>query len=254
MKTKLVTICAMTAVVAALGSTAHAGIVGWTAESGLLPSDSSFSASARFELSGQADYVTLGANGLAFEDTTPSLKVAFRKPDIPVQPPVEFAYQISLRVNSHSRTNLDWAAFTGIVDDSKSILLIVSTDAVGFAGTSANSYVGGASYSLDTTKAFHDYRVIKASDTVSLFVDDSQTPAISLPYSSFTHWTVTEHMVLLSGSSQNGTADFEVKEFYYNLEGTTIPEPATLSLLAFGGLAMVRRKRKSDSQRKRGQS
>jgi probable HAF family extracellular repeat protein len=32
----------------------------------------------------------------------------------------------------------------------------------------------------------------------------------------------------------------------------TIPEPATLSLLAFGGLAMLRRKRKSDSQRKRG--
>jgi hypothetical protein len=33
-----------------------------------------------------------------------------------------------------------------------------------------------------------------------------------------------------------------------------VPEPTTLSLLALGGLAMVRRKRKSDSQRKRGRA
>jgi hypothetical protein len=246
MRTFVLTLVVVTTFVALSppGSTAHAEIVGWTAESGLLPSDPSLSAPVRFELGGQTDYVTLGADGLAFEDTSLSPKVSFRKADIPVQPPAEFAYQISLRVNSHSRADLDWAIFTGIVDDSKSILLIVSTDAVGFAGANANSYVGDASYSLDTTQSFHDYRVTKASDTVSLFVDDSQTPAISLPYSSFTHWTVTDHMVLLAGTSQKGTADFEVKEFYYNLGGTTIPEPATLSLLALGSLAVVRRRKR----------
>lgn len=233
---------AMLTVFLAIGPPASAGIVEWKASSGLMPTDSSLPPAARYELTGESDYAFL-SDVLQIQDTSSPLQVGLSKKDIPASPPAEFAFQIELRMGSHSRTGLDWGAFTGIVDGVKPVLLVISTEAVGFAGNNANSYVEGASYALDTTDVFHTYRVTKSGNTVDLFVDEIAEPVVSCLYSAFIDWTVTDHMVLLAGTSQNGTAAFEVSEFAYNLEGTDVPEPATVALLALGGLAVIRKRK-----------
>ncbi len=54
-----------------------------------------------------------------------------------------------------------------------------------------------------------------------------------------------EAQVILTQSSNPGVANFDIRSFAFNLEGTAIPEPATLAMLALGGSAVIRRKRRA---------
>ncbi len=114
--------------------------------------------------------------------------------------------------------------------------LLVASDKVGFAGHSAAHYVDDISYAMDTTDAFHTYTVIMSGETVSLFMDGAADAVISIPFDHF-EGDSQQNFIRLATTSNSGTADFDVRAFYYNLDGTAIPEPSTLGLLAMGAAA-----------------
>jgi len=152
----------------------------------------------------------------------------------------EWAFQTEIRINSHSRPYLDWAADLAIMDGNKSVMLLIAKDAVGFANPNAHSYVNGSFYALDTTDTFHTYRVIKNMASVDLFVDNMVSPVVSVPYNDFQLWWDNTNMILLASTSTMGVANYDIVSFAYNLEGSDIPEPTTLALLALGGVALLR--------------
>lgn len=93
---------------------------------------------------------------------------------------------------------------------------------------------------MKTTDAFHVYRLIKAGQVVSLYVDDMTTPKFSLPYTDLGASGGTAQAFLVNTSS-SGTAAFDIASFAYDTGTTLIPEPG-MGALGLGLLAMGRRR------------
>lgn len=224
----------------------HAEIVLWDATSGMLPSDPSIPISQRFELIGEASYLSMNNGYINMNDTSDPLNIGFIKTDISdITSEQDWAIEIRLRMNSHLRdSGTNWGAYLGIVEANKSILLTIATDEIGFMDADRFGFIDDASIAFDTSDNFHTFRVIKTGGIVSLYVDDNESASLSIPYTSFGLWTGPTNSVFLPVSSSIGTSNYDVAYFAYNLDGTTIPEPTTLSLIALGGL-FLRQKRKA---------
>jgi hypothetical protein len=207
----------------------HAEIISWDASSGLLPSDPSIEESSRFAFYGNSSWLSFREGAMNVnEDSTIRMLYFYKDGSIPSRIN-NWAFQIELRMNSHSGPAFDFGAITGIEVVGRRSLLVISRDCVGFAGRS-EEFVNGQKYLMDTTDDFHVYRVIQTSGLVNLFVDTFDLPLISIPYSDLQ-------------SSYPGIANFDVKSFLYNPNGTAIPEPAAVSLFALGAI-LAGRKRK----------
>ena len=214
-------------------------IVSWDASSGLLPSDSSIDESSRFVLNGNASWLSIQNGAMNVNDNSATYQLNFKNLNyLPIGQ--DWAYQIELKMNSHSRPILDYGATAGITQYRRSFLGIAS-DKVGFVGN--NEFINGQMYSIDTTNSFHVYRVIKNADIVSLYVDNFDTPVMSISYEFFPIHGYDGTDVTLTMSSNPGLANYDVKSFVYNPIGSEIPEPATLSLLTIGAF-LAGRKRK----------
>ncbi len=220
-------------------ATIYGGIISWHASSGVLPSDASIPEDGRFEMSARPGYVSLSGGMLTIDDASTVWQAGFNKfYDAPLEN--EWAYQIELRMNTHSRPVEDYGAVTGIRDRAKSGMLAFATDRVGIPDDSG--IFGAGSFLMDTTDDFHVYRVVHQADTVLLYVDTFDSPVLSVQYADLSadpHPLQTQ--VILTQSSTPGVANFDIRSFAFNLEGTAIPEPATLLLLAMGGLTLMRR-------------
>jgi hypothetical protein len=223
----------------------YAEIVLWDATSGMLPSDTSIPISQRFELVGEASFLSMNNGYINMNDTSNPLNIGFRKTDISaISSEQDWAVETHVRMNSHSRdSEIDWGAYFGILEANKSILLTIATGEIGFMGADRHSFVDGVSLSFDASDSFHSYRIIKTDGIVNLYLDNNESASLSIPYANFGLWTGPTNSVFFSASSSIGTSNYDVAYFAYNLDGTTIPEPASLSLLALGGL-LFRRKRK----------
>ncbi len=229
-------------------STAHAEIFAWNASSGVLPSDASIPEDGRFEMSAQSGYVSLSGGMLTIDDASTTWQASFNKPyDAPTGS--EWAYQIELRMNTHSRPEEDYGAVTGIRDGVKTGMLAFATDQIGVPDDSG--IFGAGSVLLDTTDDFHVYRVVHQLDTLLLYIDTFDSPALSVQYADLPAHPQDgpEAQIVLAASSNPGVANFDIRSFAFNLEGTEVPEPATLSLLAAGGLALIRRRNRKGGER-----
>lgn len=166
--------------VMACTTASNATVVWWSGDSGVPPWDDSIPPERRF-VYGPPSYISFSGGLINFHDTGGgSSSGAVSKDDIgPVS--TSWAFQIELRMNSHSRPNFDWGAETGIFDGAHRCFLIISRNAVGFEGFNGDSFVDGQSVSLDTTNGFHTYRVIKNGSLVQLFVDNLASPALAIP-------------------------------------------------------------------------
>jgi hypothetical protein len=225
-----------------LSTVGYAKIVSWDASSGLLPSDESIPIEERFLSSGSYSFSSLQDGALNINDIHDYLHDSYINGTTLPTNNEDWAYQIELRVNSHSGSSFDYAAETGFRIDGTAIFTTISSEKVGFGG--AGDFLNGQSYTMDTTDDFHIYRVIKTSETVSLYVDVFNTPVLVIPYDEFPVYPAHEtSMVYMVGSPSSGLANFDVKSYVYNTSGTTIPEPATISLLTIGAFLAGRRRK-----------
>lgn len=239
----MVTIVATVATIFLVTGALQAEIVSWTGASGVAPWDASVPADQRFTLFGDSSFATMQVGHFNIADTVTASAVNVLKDDLPlISADAQFAFQVRLRVNAHARSILDWGAYSGMRGGGWLVGIIVSHDGVGFSGDSANSYVDGLFSSLDTTDEFHNYLVVRTVNSVALYIDGSSVAAISAPLTHFQ--PTTENVFRLATSSNRGTSDFDIESFAYNLQGTTVPEPATMSLLALGLGALASRRRR----------
>ena len=230
-------ICSLLFLFSTLGFTE---IVSWDASSGILPSDSSIPLEERFLISGESSFVSLQEGYLNINDPSNPLFVGFVNHTTLPTNSDDWAYQIEIKINSHTRLNWDYAAVTGFSIDGTFLFTVISSDRVGFSGP--GEFLNGQTYSMDTTDDFHIYRVIKTSDIVSLYVDVFDAPVLTSPYEDFYNYSDHGTKVALAETSNPGLANFDVKSFIYNTNGTTIPEPCTLVFLTIGGLLLSRKK------------
>ena len=113
--------------------------------------------------------------------------------------------------------------------------ITVNTDGIGTGGQ------GVARTAFDTTSGFHDYRLDVASGVGTLTIDGlffASTPVNDTP--SLIYPTLND--ALFGDGSYSGTSQTELSLFRYT---ATVPEPGTLSLVAFGvaSLLITRRRR-----------
>jgi len=213
-------------------------VISWHASSGVLPNDPSIPSESRFSIVTEG-MLSLETGFLHVSDTRTSggsRKMQIVKTDVdPIQPADSWAYQVQLKMNSHSRPTANWGAEVGIRDVARFPVILIARDRVGFAGYNSDSFIDGRVHRLDTTDGFHTYRVVKDGENVELFVDDFGSAVLTIPYgrmqsSSGTHFRV--------GTSGKGVANFDVRSFAFNPSGTVIPEPSSLMLLT-GGLSAL---------------
>lgn len=110
----------------------------------------------------------------------------------------------------------------GILDEGRRRLLAIATDKIGFLDTHGNSWINDTYYSLDTTDDFHTYRVIKDSETVDVFVDVFDSPVLSFAYTDL-YPNSAPVQVILTVTSGQGVADYDVRSFGFNSDGTELP-------------------------------
>lgn len=214
-------------------------IVSWHASSRVLPDDPSIPAGSRFEIIGESSFVSLQPDWLNMSDTVTGIEVGIMKFDIPpIQPGDSWAYQVQLRMNAHNRDYLDWGAELGIVEEERYGKILIAKDRIGFPGTGGHSFINGVSHAMDTTDGFHVYRVVKELPQVNLFVDDFDVPVLSVAYSDLQSLASDPH-IRMAATSSFGTANYDVRGFAYNLDGTVIPEPSTILLLLTALLPLV---------------
>jgi len=88
---------------------------------------------------------------------------------------------------------------------------------------------------MDTMDTFHTYRLEGQGTGLDVFVDS--VPVLSLPAGP---GGGTSTLYFGDGAGDNPT-----RSYWDYVTFTTIPEPAALSLLAIGGLALTRRRRRT---------
>lgn len=206
----------------------------WHASSGVPPWDASIPPESRFAITNNGVSVALQSpHYLEINDPGGSVEANVRRKGsiAPIPETDPWAYQVELRMISHQRPDVDFGAHAGIQDQSRSGALTFAKDWVGFWEAQ--------SYPLDTTDDFHAYRVIKDPQTglVRLFVDTFDTAVLTVAYDELQSSSFTQ--VLLAGTSNPGRANFYVRSFAFNRNGTAIPEPSTLALMAMAALGLL---------------
>lgn len=99
--------------------------------------------------------------------------------------------------------------------------------------------VGNYWRAFDTTDDFHHYRLVVDDGVGSLFIDGGPDPFLSVPVGS--PWFPTPDYVAFGDRTYDGQCDWLLRSLSY----INVPDPATLSLLALGGLAVVWRRRRA---------
>ena len=228
-----------------LSSETFAAIISYDAASGVLPSDQSIAPERRFqEISTHLGYSTVSSGVLTIHDTSSVEETVFYRESPPVASTTVAAFQIEVKVISANRPELNIAGDIGFMDGVKSVRVGLEPDRVGFVSRTGTAFTH--SIPFDTTNDFHLFRVHKNGDSqVQLFIDDMTTPVLSVPYSQLANLNSgTPLRTMLWQGSNTGRSLVEIKSFAYNPNGLAVPEPATLSLLALGGLALVRRRKR----------
>lgn len=242
----------------ALASPAVGQIVSWNASSGLLPFDASIPADQRFAFGGNPSFVSMQDGFMNINETSTTFTVAISKTDIvPIDASDAWAFEIELRTNSHDRPVFDVGASTGIDGGGKRAFLLIARDAIGFGDLGGvDAWQEGGVHFMDTTDSFHVYRVIKSEGLVRVFVDNSTTPVVTLSHADFT--PVESTKIWLAQTSNPGVADFDIRRFVVNPNGTnldpSIPVASvwglvtmTLLTLTAGTLVLWRKRIRSTS-------
>ncbi len=218
-------------IVLAGANSTFADIISWHASSGVLPNDPSIPEESRFAITHYPSFVSMQSGFLKVNDTIGNRAVRITQ-DVDSFAPGPWAFQTELRMNSHNRRTLDFGATTGLFDGQKNASLVIASDRVGFTGDEFTfTFLDGKVHMMDTTDDFHTYRVVNDSGLTNLFVDDFDTPVMTITYSDFAAHTFLKQVRMTGSSSLDGTANFDIRSFAYNLNGTVIPEPSTIALL-----------------------
>lgn len=237
---------------------AHGGgeIVQYYASSGLLPSSSVIPESQRFTQLGRGSLAAMGPGELHITDDSTVHEIKYvRTPTVLRDQNV--VLELTARVLWADRDHINLAGETAFHDDLRFIALVLCPDRVGFqADIRGNVWL--ASYAMDTTDAYHDYRIVKSGqDVVELFIDDSPTPLLSANYEDFPLKDAASNsayphgaMIPWQGSNQ-GLGEVSITYFGYNTDGTVIPEPATMGLMVFGAAGLLRRRRRGAARTSR---
>ena len=92
---------------------------------------------------------------------------------------------------------------------------------------------------MATDDGLHDYRFVVDGATGRLFVDGSTSPSLSLPLGPIGESSATNRISFGDGTGWlGGEAEFTT------VTCSNVPEPATMGMLALGGLAILRRRRR----------
>lgn len=153
----------------------------------------------------------------------------------------DWAVQSTLKVNSHSRTGLDYGPQFGMQDTTHQSFLGLATNRIGILTFGGGGFVDNLTYTMDTTNAFHFYRIIKSGSTVSVYADDMATPKFSLPYADLAASGGTAQAFLTITSSA-GTASFDVQDYTYNTGSTVVPEPGIVVFAVAAAFAKLFRR------------
>ena len=217
-----------------VSSVSYANVISWDASSGLIPSDPTIDEASRFVLSGDSSWLSLENGYMNISDSSNVNQLNFQNfTTVPTDQGSDWAFEVELRMNSDSRPEFDYGVSLGITVENKRSFIAIANDGVGFLDDV--DYLNGQSFSLDTTDDFHIYKVTKTGDTVSLYMDEIDTPVISLNYGLFPVYEGHGTSVTLAMTSNPGMTDFDIKKFSY------VPEPATLSFVALGGIILRKR-------------
>ena len=217
-----------------LSSVSFGSVISWDASSGLFPSDPTIDEASRFVLSGDSSWLSLENGYLNVSDDSNVDQLNFQNfITVPTDQSNDWAFEVVLKMNSHSRPEFDYGVSLGVTVENKRAFIAIANDGVGFLGE--YDYLNGQSYMIDTTDDFHTYKVTKEEDEVSIFVDEIDTPVISLNYDLFPDYEEHGTSVTLAMTSNPGTSDFDIKKFSF------VPEPATLSFVALGGIILRKR-------------
>ena len=88
---------------------------------------------------------------------------------------------------------------------------------------------------FDPTDGFHHYRLVITEGVGSLFVDEVPDPFLSLPVGP--PWDPAANRARFGDGTFDGQSESLLRSFSY----INVPEPVTLSLLAVGALALLKR-------------
>jgi hypothetical protein len=235
-------------IIAAHAGAAYGEIVQYHAGSGVLPSSAAIPESQRFTVVGEANFASMGLGELHITDPSTVYEIKYDRMPVVLRDQ-DVALELTVQVLWADREDINAAGTFGFHDDLRFISLVLCPDRVGFqANLAGTSWL--TSDVMDTTDTYHEYRIVKlGQDVVSLFVDGNSTPLLSAAYEDFPLKTATYNSRYPQGvmipwqGSNHGRGEVSITYFGYNSDGTTVPEPATMSLLALGGIALLRRKR-----------
>lgn len=221
-------------------SISHAESLSWSASSGVAPWDASVPDAERFTIGSSAasdpSFLSFGGGAIRVTDTSNVFDAQLLKSLTAVPSGTDWAFQVEMRMISHARPGFDWGASVRVEHESRQFSFLVSESAVGFEGYNGDSFLGDASYALDTTDGFHTYRMTKSGGTVALFVDAVDVPILSVSETLFGSNSKTGLTFFPIITSNGGEVEYEVRGFAYNVgTATLVPLPSA----AWAGLTLL---------------